>query len=252
MPTLDYIARLQWTDLAIRLSVNDHPVHASTEPGTWALDTRMNAYVVEGDSSLRLDLGPLPSRGFPPRLRLRVLKILDREEQKDDPPLLHYCHRAEEHPLSAEGMTTVLEHSMRVRSAFGRWAWESAIPYAESDRPGIVAGVAALHEAFSTKDRPRLKDLLGLKLAELARALGADPQARMTSIDAMLDALLTDTWVVKPLDPARLVARSSAGGRLVTVTTAAGEPPIEGRNAEHGLALPVVMTRVGGAWAVVR
>jgi hypothetical protein len=146
-------------------------------------------------------------------------------------------------------------HRFTVRKAFGRWAWQDAPAAAPSaaDRRAILALVKEAHRALAGRDAKALTRLTALSREELGRALGFDPDETAQGQEAFLESLFASRdWSPEAIDFAKLVLTPQAGGRIVTITDAAGKPPLRGAAEGGRVALPMSVARVKGKWTIVR
>jgi hypothetical protein len=57
---------------------------------------------------------------------------------------------------------------------------------------------------------------------------------------------------MEPLDAGGLVLTPQAGGRLIAITSATGDPPLKGSVGEDEMELVMSASKVGGRWTIVR
>jgi hypothetical protein len=212
----------------------------------------LNPWLLEGDNRLEVTLAPHEDQSATAGFELTLAKHPLGKNVAEENVLCRYRWLPALSPLEKEGPTLVFSHTMPVKSAFGRWSWEAAAPYMPEDRADIEALVARVHATYARGDVEGFIQLLGIKIEELSRATKSDPQKLVEQYRTYFrDRFATSDWRVMPLDP-KLVLESSAGGRLVEIRAESGAPPIVDGADGTPSGYELTVSRIEGAWRVVR
>jgi hypothetical protein len=256
MPAFAYVCEVFTAGFEVDVELNRWPAYRTRVAERRVAQVKLNPWLCEGENhfcaSLQhcRDVAAETSVGFEVRL-YRTPHGQESDEAND--VLVHYRWMPEESPLAAEGPTLVYEHTLRMKRAYGRFAWQDARPYDNRDRDDVVAAWTALREALQQRDLERSVALMAIKSEEMTRALD-NPNGRQAALlRQTLESHFADpAWHLEPRDPDTLVLESSAGGRLLGVTTKDGSPSIMGQKTDLSVPMDVTFSHVAGAWRVVR
>jgi hypothetical protein len=153
-------------------------------------------------------------------------------------------------------MVTVFTKEFQAAVSFGRWRWQDApsAPLTDSDKQELVQVIRKIHRAVSEKDLDALTELMKLNSQEMARAMDIDEETIVMGGRQVFSSLFeSDGWRVEPLEESTLLFQPVAGGRLVAVTPAGGQPLVRGEGGGGGeFAMSFIFGRVAGAWHVFR
>ncbi len=239
--------------LRTRVLWNDWPAHRAHPDGRQVTDSvLLNPMVLEGKNRLRVVAEPLPDFVGRRLIEVDLVWVLGQEER-----VRLYSYRFEEqsYPLFDEGPTELFRQDIELLPTFGPWAWESARPYMNSDRPAVIEALLGMHAALESKDFARFVALCQVRLEEQARATNRDAGLVVSDQVKLLGGLagIAGTVAVLPIDPAALVLESAAGGRLVEIFTKDyGTPLTVLLDGEEPMSFPMTMACIDGRWQGVR
>lgn len=168
--------------------------------------------------------------------------------------LIEFIWDAAAQPLG-EPLATVFTKEFQAEISFGRWRWQDSpsAPLTESDKQELVQLVRKIHRAMSEKDVGALTELLKLNSEEMARAMDIEEEMLVMGQSQFFSSLFkSDEWRVEPLEESALAFTPVAGGRLVEVTQAGGQPLLRGEDGESEYASSFMFGRVAGAWHILR
>lgn len=255
MPDFAYIAELTCAGLVGTLEINGWPVYRVQGAEPRLVSVKLNPWLLEGTNELSLTLARIDGgHGLVDdgeRCQLRLFRAVPDQDYIHDFPVLYFCWSEPEHRLAA-APATVFRHAFPMKAAFGRWAWESATPFMDADRPAIEALIGELHARLAARDAGGVLAMLEVELEEMGRALGIPLADMVSSVQKGLDFHFRDAdWRMLPLRPLELL--SGAGGRVVRILDDRGEHPLQGINDERKpYELPICVSCIGGMWKVVR
>lgn len=261
-----YVLELMFAGLQVRVELNGVELVADDSAASKTVGYRLNPYLIEGKNRLRAALRlppPQNDKGSPSfqakapesdfSLRLIVgVKGVDPGQAGIN---FQYEWDAVKTPLPSGAWSLVVDQIFAPPSAFGRWSWEDAPAQAptSADMGDIIEEVRALHVAAASRDIPRMVEALGLKHAELARALGANPQVFRDDLAVALSTIFSAAdCQVAPLDSNALKLEPMAEGRLVRVPLADGTAPIKLSGGGEITHILPIFTRLSGRWVLVR
>lgn len=255
-----YVIAIESHSLNFKILFNDVPVKQALDGRPLNSQTNVNPWIVEGTNVLDIRLG-LPSGGRPESQAANSssfqLRLFGGEhgrvpDQKD--PLIEYIWDAAAQPLGEE-IATVFTKEFQPEITFGRWLWQdsSPAPLTESDQQEIVQQIRKIHRALLDKDLSGLTEMLNFSSEEMSRALDIEEDELAMGQNQFFSSLFeSDDWRVEPLEESSLVFEPVAGGRLVKVTQAGGQPPLQGEGDGGQIALNFMFGRVAGAWHILR
>ncbi len=250
-----FAIQIQCVALKAWVTLNGSSVFEAWDPAGRVAEYPLTPWMIEGEDRLEVRLGPLPPapEGEEPFFRLALHRLATMGDAWPGSQLCGYRWTANESVLAASRLTPVFRHTVRWPRTVGPWAWQDAQPMTPEDRPAIEALVARAHQALAARDAAGVRRLLSLKLADLSLGLGLSRDEIESDVARSLEAVLeARDWTLEPLDPRGLALEPVAGGRLVAVRDRAGGPPLAGSGAGLPFALPLTVSRIGGAWQIVR
>lgn len=265
MAQWNYVVEFDVERLSAEVHVNGWPVCRSHTTAGRLTNIKISPWLVEGENVFQIYLGApvdddnmpeLDPNGYvqPNGLIVSLFKLDGDERPAENPPMLVYRWMEECHPLPEEGLTLVYEHRFRMEEAFGRFAWEDALPYAETDRPAILEVVRAFREALDRHDVETIIEMQKVRLEELGRCAGMDYDGMAEDHRKLLDKLMDPGIVVQPFVAEDFVLRSGAAGRLVQVEREGGDMRTIGVQSPIGIggSYPLCMSNLNGTWTIVR
>ncbi len=251
MNTPAYVVDVACQDVRLQALVNGYLCYRARDDGRRLAQVKVNSFVLEGKNDLEVIVR---QTGPEPWCEIRLL--LGQHEVADEEPtdLLYYRWYAEEQPIAREHDTTVLRHRWSMRRAFGRWAWESATPYLDADRPAVEALLVELQRALDRRDLEGYLDRFDVKNEELARSTEQAPADLRKTHRGLMEWAMAIPGMTARLPPlSELELTASAGGRLVEVTQRDGTAPLRVEHPDgFDMGVELVVSQVGGRWQVVR
>jgi hypothetical protein len=244
-----------------RVSLNGAPVFDDYTGARKTLQTKANAYVIEGSNELKVQLAlawdpeERPPDAPQPSFRVRLIVGEHGREPGPEAVKLDYTWDPTTAPIQAALLRTVVEHTFTPPETYGRWLWQDAdvVALDDTQRRAIGALVLQIHAAFAARDREWIRAALQVKSSEVARALGVPPEEYSAGFAQYLESLFaSDRWALEPIDRDALLYRSHANGRLVSVSDTLDGPPIRGTDGERPFVFPMIVSRLQGQWWVVR
>ena len=255
-----YVVAVESHSLNFRVLVNDVPLKQALDGRGVNSQTNVNPWIVEGTNVLEVRLGS-PSGGGPEARAGNSgsfqLRLFGGEHGRVPDPkdaLVEFIWDAAARPLG-ETVATVFTKEFQADPSFGRWRWQDspAAPLTESDKQELVQLIRKIHRAFSERDVGALTELLKFNSEEMARALDIEEEMFVMGQSQSLSSLFeSDGWRIEPLEESALVFEPAAGGRLVRVTQAGGEPLVKGESNMGQYASSFMFGRVAGAWHILR
>ncbi len=257
--TTIFVIEVKSEGLVAELRLNGATVFEELGGGPRFLQTKLDPYVVEGENTLDVVLGPPPppegSPAPPPPAKAFSLRVFSTEwgVAGPDEPLAGFAFDEADHPLPDRGSAPVARLAFTPAAAHGRWAWQDARPFGPGDEGDAIALVLDVHRALAARDAGAIDAITEVKMTELGRALDvpadelrADQRAHYAQYFGAPD------YRVAPLDPTRLRLVPSDDGRLVRVVDAAGGPPLRASGGGKRFALGLTLSHVEGGFRVVR
>jgi len=256
--TLLYVIASESTGLRSQILVNDVPVK-ELDGRPVNSETNVNQWIIEGSNRLEIrlalpsDAGRETSAGNARSFQVRLFAGEHGTPPSPEAALVEFIWDPAAQQLGQD-LATVFVKDFQVETAFGRWLWQDspADPLTESDKQQLVQLLAQFHRALTNRDVTLLVQLLKLSSAEMCRAL--DMQAEMFSMGEQQffsSLFASDGWQVDPLDEAAIVFEPVAGGRLVRLRRAGGQPALTGKTSDAALTFRFMMGRTGGQWQVL-
>ena len=255
-----YVIAVESHSLNFQILLNDVPVKKVQEDRFVNSQVNVNQWIVEGTNVLEVRLG-LPAGGGREaqagNSRSFQLRLLGGEHGRVPDPkeaLVEFIWDAAAQPLG-EPMTTVFTKEFQAEISFGRWLWQDCppAPLTESDKREIVQQVRKIHRALLDRDVSALTQLLKFNSEEMARAMDIEEEMLVTGQSQFFSSLFeSDGWQVASVEEPSLVFKPVAGGRLVEVTQAGGQPLLRGESSGAQYAMSFLFGRVGGAWHALR
>lgn len=258
-PSRLYVLQVECEGLRVGIYLNGVQIFIEPTGAQRYAQSVVNPYVVVGRNRLELVAEPpyddKGRRVMAPRA-LSVMLIKGEHGREPGPDAVLLTQGAQNAPGAASILRLwAADFDVTTGEDFGRWAWQDApaqIP-SERDRNEIVALMERLHDALARGDAGTFAALVETKTREMARALDIDEGDYAREQRAYVQDLASQPdWALDPLEPEALVLSPLAEGRLVMVTDPFGDPPIRGRRGGEPFALRVTMSKIEGAWCVVR
>lgn len=256
MPTQLFMLKALCGGVKARVLVNGVQVFRVAPGSTKSSKVEINPWIIEGSNDVELFMGPAQEVPSGANLDLKVLRSQPAgggtaRESK----LATYRWDPARARLEPQVPLKVWKASFSVDKAFGRWSWEDApkSPPTADDQRAIVALVAGLHQALSSKDGAAVLNQLEPKIDEMGRAFGVPADQMKEDQKAFLESLFgASDWSMEPLNTEGLVLVPAGDGRLYAVTDPTGKPPLRGVAEKKPILFSLTVSRVGGAWKVVR
>jgi hypothetical protein len=255
-----YVIVVESDSLNFQILLNDVPVRQVPDGRPVNSQSNVNHWIVEGTNVLEIRLG-LPSGGGTEAradnsssFQLRLFGGEHGRVPDPEDALIEFIWDAAAQPLG-EPMATVFTKEFQAEISFGRWRWQdsSPAPLTESDKQELVQLIRKTHLAMSEKDVGVLTELLKLNSEEMARAMDIEEEMLVMGQSEFFSSLFeSDGWRIEPLEESALVFKPVAGGRLVEVTQAGGQPLLRGESSEGQYASSFMFGRVAGAWHILR
>jgi hypothetical protein len=255
-----YVIEIESDPLNFQILLNDVPVKQSFEGRSLTSQTNINPWIVEGTNVLEIRLG-LPSSGAPETQAGNSssfqLKLLGGEHGTVPEPeatIVKYTWNAAAQPLG-KSIVTVFTEEFQAEISFGRWRWQDSppAPFMESDKQEILQLIRKFYRALTDKDVSALAELLKFNSEEMSRALDIEEEMLIMGQNEFFSSLFkSEDWRVDPMEESALVFEPVAGGRLVKVTQAGGQPLMRGQSGDDQYAISFMVGRVAGAWNILR
>ena len=254
-----YVLETQSQGLFFTVYVNDIPVASDRIGNSKTNQLKLNPFVIEGENRISVDM-QLPSNTSAdskdlasPGFHLRLMSGELGMEPGPEGLKAEYIWQVTDAELQVTTPKPVWQSTFTGDPAFGRWAWQDATPYSEADHQAVINLLKETHTALSTRDINQLNSLLELKTKEMARALGIDSAMMSSGQNDFFVSYFNDKdWKMESFEPSKLTLTPSAGGRLVSVTNSAGNPPLQGFAGQRPFVMDVVVSHINGKWKIVR
>ncbi len=256
---------VQCQELRSLALLNGYPVVMPVDAGEHIMSAKLNPFIIEGPNELRIRLGRAEdgaSLAATARYQADLFRTPHGVMRDDSSYLVRYEWDREEQELAEDGMTDVLTHRFEASpaDAFGRWAWQDALPFDPGQRVAIELLVGRCREALVERDPDKLLALLSLQLAETAHALGVRADELEQDLRDHLEPFFAaDGWEVAPIDYGIVSLIPSTDGKLVLVMGHRGAPILQGQivlDDESDPLPPFMMelcvSNLDGTWTVVR
>jgi hypothetical protein len=245
----EYKLFVECGDVSLEVRLNDAVVFASAE-GARTRDARIDQWVTDGRNAVRVRVAPPRGAPQPPPEAFATVVI-----SAAAAPVYNFSWRPGRPPrplpLTSAG-------AFQSADARGAWAWQGAPaggPPTPAEREQINGLLARLHRALDAGDLEAAAGLFRLKAEEQARAFGMPLDVRLAAQRETFAVWFGQRgWGMEPIDYERLAYEAQAQGRLVVVRYADGSEVLRSKPNEDGevVSFPLVLSRVGGGWAVVR
>ena len=252
-----YVIAVESASLNFEILLNDVPVGPAPDRRPVNSQRNVNHWIVEGTNVLEVRSG-LSSGGDLEDSSSFQLRLFGGEHDKVPDPkdaLIEFVWDPAAQPLG-EPLATVFTKEFQAEISFGRWRWQDcpASALTESDKQELVQLIRRAHRALSEKDLGALTELLKLNSAEMARAMDIEEEMLVMGQSQFFKSLFeSDGYRLDPLAESALVFTPVAGGRLVKVTQAGGEPLLRGEDGKGGqYASTFMFGKVAGAWHILR
>ncbi len=252
-----YVIEVFCAGVRAHVAFNGWHAYRTFEPGRRVAQQKINPWMFEGKNELEVSLGLFEEGATAPApsFELKLYKVEHGKRTSDDDVMVHYRYTPDEAPpLARDALVTVFSHELSIGRAFGRWGWQDARPYMPSDRADVEALVAAFHDALARADVAAAIGMLRIKLDELSLALDIErAELGAGQAEYLATWLAAPDWRMEPLDPARLVLESTAGGRLLDVKGPGRTAPLVGHGGPIGrFEYELTVSRIGSSWQIVR
>ena len=255
-----YVIEIESHLLNFQILLNDIPVKQALDGRSVNSETNVNPWIVEGTNVVEIRLG-LPSDSAPGAeadnsgsFQFRLIGDEHGREPVPGSTLIEYHCDAAAQPLG-EPLSTVIIKEFQAERSFGRWRWQDSPPgpLTESDKQEIVQLIRKIHRTLSDKDVSSLNGLLKFNSEEMSRAMDIEEEMLVMGQSEFFSSLFeSDGWQIEPLEESALVFEPVAGGRLVKVTQAGGQPLLRGKSSDGQYASSFMFGRVAGAWHILR
>lgn len=257
-PACEYALEVRGAVLVARIALNGCTVFRAFEPRLYAGVTRLNPWCLPGRNTLEVLLAeaPDPPADEEPFFAFSLYKLEPPSRPLGAPSaLLAYMWTDNEAAAAraGEAATVVYRHTFHIEQRYGDWCWLRADRYRPEHRQAVLDTVERLHRALTDRDTGAVLGMLAVRRAEIGGALGRSVENDELSESAFFERFFEEEdWALEPFDPHALRLEPEADGRLVRVTTASGGLPFSGRAGGRPFALDVTLSRVEGAWVIVR
>src|SRR2546430_674394 len=256
-----YVIATESASLNFQILLNDVPVGPAPDRRPVNSQRNVNHWIVEGNNVLAIQLG-LPSgpatEAQAGNSRSFQLRLFGGEHGKVPDPkdaLIEFVWDAAAQPLG-EPMATVFTKEFQPEISFGRWRWQDCpvSAFTESDKQELVQLIRKAHRALSGKDVAALEELTKLHSEEMARAMDIEEEMLVMGQSEFFKSLFASGgYRGEPMEESALVFTPVAGGRLVKVTQAGGQPLLRDEDGEGGqYASTFMFGKVAGAWHILR
>lgn len=254
------ILDLEVTALSAEVLVNGVAISRSEQTETLSRSAKINGWILNGANALsvRLGLPPAPDGGEDgpePGFELRLRRALPGGADEADDVLVEFTWQAAGQPLAPGVLRPVLERTLQLTAAQA-WSWTRGYAFTSltaQDREGIAQHLARLRQALADRRIDEVVRLQSVQVGEQAIALGQPADAFLAGYrDFLGERMGSADWRVAPLDAARLRIEGMADGRIQHVTDADGGPPIVSSAGESRFAIDPYLSKIDGAWTIVR
>ncbi len=259
MPDTYYRFSLAHHGFSIELRLND--VVIDTDPaGTFRNRSFVNnQFILDGKNTVKLTLG---LAGSPPKLPQDLtLACMVHELTADQlagpnfpEPLVLLRFPGSEVP----SFPASLSGSFEIKSPFGRWAWqegERVDNLTPADLLSCADLLGKIYGALSNGSFSALLPLLSIKTSEMARAFYVSVQDRSLDQQQFFRQIFDDSqFAMEPFKADDLEMVPMGKNRLFLVRHADGKPALESKELSEGycFTLPIIVSKLGGEWTVVR
>lgn len=254
------ILDLEVTALAAEVLFNGVAISRSQQARTLNRSAKINGWTLNGANTLSVRLGlPTAPRdaedGPEPAFELRLRRALPGGADEADDVLVDFTWQAAAQPLAPGVLRPVLERTLQLTAA-QPWSWTRGYAFTTltpQDRDGIVQHLMRLQRALADRQIDEVVRLQSVQVGEQATALGQPADAFLASYrDFLGERMGSADWRVAPLDAARLRIEGMADGRIQHVTDADGGPPLVSSAGESRFAIDPYLSKIDGAWTIVR
>jgi hypothetical protein len=249
-PYVVYALEVQCSGLAVDVAVNDWRVFREPLGAKRFTQKKLNPWLADGPNVLEVRAALAAGESY---LKVALIRVEGDDLPGDDAFVVKYEHKPGEQPLEEKPLV-VLKETVDLGPVHGAWAWQTATPYSDGERPAVEAFMRELHGALATKNAKGFIEYNRVKIEEMARALNVPPAELDSDMNEWLaDLFRHDDWAMDPFDPQRLLIEPEASRRVVVVTRETGGPPLTGRGGSDELEIPsFALSRLPQGWAVVR
>jgi hypothetical protein len=240
----------------VEIRVNDIPLVREEVPDRTELSVPVEEYLVEGWNRLALFAAPI--EGGAPESARAVARVAEFEHGE----FLDLDGGREAAQLLWSPQPRAMQAEFRAPPE-GVWRWTTA-PVLTLDgelRAALETWVAAVHGAFERREAERLNGLRSVYLDEISVAYNRQTADFYASdFEEMLLETPAEDWRVAPYEPRPDDFRLVAGGRLVDVVDAAGNPLVRqdvapappGEPPVYGAEMPMLLGLVENRLRILR
>jgi hypothetical protein len=250
---MEYVVLTDCEAVSARVLLNGCTVFATRDPLARSMRVSLLPWLVETDNHLEIELAlAADNDGDEPggaRFSCALHGLPRGATPHGSSLLIAYRYMPETFALR-DPPIGVFHHAFRPQQHCGRWLWQDAKPYADSDREGIERLLATAHEALGNQDPVMLGALLNVKLMELSRALDMPLDDMEREQMRYFEQHFEDDFELEPLG--ELEIDPDPNGKLVHVYGPDRQAPLRGRGGGRPFALPIVVSHVDDAWLIVR
>lgn len=246
--------------------LNGYPVFMPTDTGGRTTSLKLNPHIVEGDNEIAVRLGrELDGADLGPRadFSMKAYHTVKGVAPTEEDYVARYEWDPDAQELEPDGMTDAFRQRFAVppKRAFGRWAWQDAIPFVAGDRVAVEHLVGKCRRALEERDVDTLLALLSLYAAETSIALNVPiPEAEQLLREYLEPYFGDDRFEMAPLDYGSMPLIPVCDGRIVLVMAPGGGPILQGQiRVDEGeepplppVGMELAVSNLGGTWTVVR
>ncbi len=244
---------------SLELRVNDVIIDADPEGIFRNRSFVNNQFIIDGVNKVQLHIG---LAGNPPQipkdltLTCSVYECTADQLGKDNlpAPLVQLTFPGKEVPSFPAALTG----SFETKSPFGRWAWQDAEridPVTPDDVLLCASLVKKTHTALTQKSLQTLLPLLSIKTAEMALAFYVPPEERRKDQEQFFQQVFGDSqFAMERFETDDLEIVPMGENRVFLVRHLGGIPALESKELSEGycFTLPIIASKIGGEWKVVR
>lgn len=266
MPRLSlFMLESEAAGLVATVEVNGVKLTQGPQRETVRQASKINGWLLPGSNRLLVQLAQLPpakARGrasaqkpeMPPRFALRLREGVPGTPDQQDRQVLDYRWDQATQPLSKLPVT-VFEQDFPAHPA-AEWSWVKAAPVLKltaEDREEISTLLHKVQSALVRKDIAEVVSYQKIQISEQAQAMGLEPERMLRGYETFLqERMASRDWKVLPLDRLHFLALPEAHGRIQRITDADGAPPISTTFGDGSFALDPYLSKINGAWTIVR
>ena len=259
MNILFFVLELQCQGLSVNVMLNDIVMFSDPHCTDKTTQVNVNPWIIKGDNHLQVQLG-LPievktshNNRASQMFELRLASGVRGKEPGPEDRRAEYILNTTDKNFKINELKTVWQKNFEVSPAFGRWAWQDAIPYSEAEHQAVMSLLNQIHSALSNKNSKKLRSILDLKNKEMSRSMGVDSAMMLSGQDSFFTSYFNNPdWKIEPLDPSKLRFIPEASGRLIKVTDLNGNPPLRGAAGERPFLMEIIVSNINGTWHIIR